>query len=189
VILMIWPVMAAAFVALFTSTALGWRLFLLVPMAGVMILYLYPQNAADIAHSLIADPGKLVWLPVAYLVGLAFAGPQATILGELAWLAVRVTKLPSRMSLRSALVLGAAVGSLFGVGYQIASAHVLSRFLPAFFPEPTWGAGWLAAYIGGGAVAGLLVAYYAVKEFRHGPHDAKDEVAETLTSGAAGAGL
>lgn len=163
-VLMIWPVLAAAFLAWFTSTALGWRLFLLVPMAGVVILCLYPQSDFGIIRSLIADPEKLIWLPVAYVVGLAFAGPQATILGELAWLAVRMTKLPHKLSRALALPVGAAIGSLFGAGYQIASAHALSSFLPAFFPQSNWGAEWLAAYVAGGAVAGILVAFYAMKE-------------------------
>lgn len=186
--LLIWPGMAAGFVALFTSTVLGWRLFFFVPLAAEVVLYLGPASQGGFVEYLTGDPSNLTSVPIIYIVGLVLFGWQATILGELAWLVVRWLELPKRVTSKYQLLIGVLCGAAFAMLYQFASAWLLSK-TAALSGVDDWGKVWLAAYGAGGAVGGLLVAYYAVKEFGHGPHDAKDEAAETLTSRAAGAGV
>jgi hypothetical protein len=163
--------------------ALGWRLFLIVPMAGEVAICIDPQIGVRMS------PLPIFVIPMLYVVGLALFGPQATILGEFGWLVARRTKLPERCSLSTLVLAATAAGGVFGAGYQIATAQILHRLFPELFLQPKWHGVWPAAYAAGGAVGGLLVAYYAVKEFGLEPHVDDSRAGETLRSGAAGAGV
>ncbi|HUN58685.1 MAG TPA: hypothetical protein VMU41_11260 [Candidatus Binataceae bacterium] len=178
--LLVWPGMAAGFVALFTSTALGWRLFFFVPLAGEIVLYCGLASRGGFAE-------YLIWIPMASVVSIALFGWQATILGELTWLAVRWSELPKKVPSQYQLPVGTVSGAAFAMLYYFASVWLLSRTTD-LSEILNWERVWLAAYAAGGAVGGLLVAHYGVKEFGDGPRDAKPPVGTLLGRGAAKAG-
>jgi hypothetical protein len=87
------------------------------------------------------------------------------------------------------MIASSMMGMVIGPCFLLVYGAILNMGAPPGDAGPLWLNPWTYASMAGGAVGGVLVAYYAVKEFGRGPDRARTQLEETLGSGAAGAGV
>ena len=151
------------------SRKLALRLLLVVPLAAEIAMLVAVEFSAPIDSKVPGPLNPAYWLGFAfiYVQAVIFDGAWAVVLGELGWMALRLTALPKLLSFRVLASAGAIVGALIGCAYQI-SMHELSAIdLAAIHvnvqaPFSQWAPSWLSAAIAGGMAGGILVAYYSI---------------------------
>jgi hypothetical protein len=161
----------AAILTFLGSKRLAWHLLLFVPLAGELVIVLYPAPDPKLSFSihLLAEPMFWVGIGMMYSYGLLMFGGWAILLGEVGWITIWSTSLSNRFSLR---ILAPAAGVTGGlVGYIcLISWHAFDQ---VYFPSPqVWAStfqefradGFSIAGLTGGVLGGILVAYHAVKE-------------------------
>ena len=108
---------------------------------------------------------SFIWGAILLVYGIFFFGPSAIVLGGLAWMAVRATLLPLRVSKVSFILLGTLAGAIVGGCFDFVYDTVVFERLPI---AVAWPGPWLAASVAGGAAGGFIVGYYASKNGGNG---------------------
>jgi hypothetical protein len=151
----------AIFISVITPSWLVWRLMLLVPLAGEVVIFgcgLY--GSEPIGWSQVG--AVLIYAVIGLILGIILVGPAAIVLGGLGWMFVRAKILRLNLPDNTSFLIGSLTGGVVGCGVHIFTYAAL------FHQWRGWADGdarfVFAACAVGGAVGGSLIGLYATKQ-------------------------